>query len=97
MDKIVSCADATKRDQISEPLHEMITCVQFANDESDYGMGLELGTDLFCHGSENFHDYVLSILPLAYQLLGRDAYSTIVREHIKNRQKIPINVVTKSS
>lgn len=33
------------------PIQEMMTYVQFANDECDYGMGLELGTDLFCHGS----------------------------------------------
>ncbi|MEQ2174352.1 hypothetical protein GOODEAATRI_007117, partial [Goodea atripinnis] len=30
---------------------EMITFVQFANDECDYGMGYELGIDLFCYGS----------------------------------------------
>ena len=29
----------------------MITFVQFANDECDYGMGYELGIDLFCYGS----------------------------------------------
>lgn len=28
-----------------------MTFVQFANDECDYGMGLELGMDLFCYGS----------------------------------------------
>lgn len=33
------------------PLQEMITFVQFANDECDYGMGYELGIDLFCFGS----------------------------------------------
>lgn len=29
----------------------MLTFVQFANDECDYGMGYELGMDLFCYGS----------------------------------------------
>lgn len=33
------------------PIQEMITFVQFANDECDYGMGYELGIDLFCYGS----------------------------------------------
>ena len=33
------------------PLQEIITFVQFANDECDYGMGYELGIDLFCYGS----------------------------------------------
>lgn len=34
------------------PIQEMITFVQFANDECDYGMGYELGIDLFCYGSQ---------------------------------------------
>ncbi|KAJ7350224.1 mannoprotein [Desmophyllum pertusum] len=38
----------------SEDLQEIMTLVQFANDECDYGMGLELGVDLFCYGSERF-------------------------------------------
>lgn len=37
--------------QAFAPVQEMVTYVQFANDECDYGMGLELGLDLFCHGS----------------------------------------------
>ena len=37
--------------QAFAPIQEMMTYVQFANDECDYGMGLELGLDLFCHGS----------------------------------------------
>lgn len=36
------------------PVQEMMTFVQSANDECDYGMGLELGTDLFCCGSHYF-------------------------------------------
>ena len=35
-----------------EPLQEIVTFVQFANDECDYGMGLEFGIALFCHGSK---------------------------------------------
>lgn len=41
----------TDRLQAFAPIQEMMTYVQFANDECDYGMGLELGLDLFCHGS----------------------------------------------
>ena len=37
--------------QAFAPIQEMMTYVQFANEECDYGMGLELGLDLFCHGS----------------------------------------------
>ena len=70
----------------------MITFVQFANDECDYGMGLELGIDLFCHGDQ-FHDHVLRLLPLAYDLLGRQEFGSIISQHLKNRQMIlpPLN------
>lgn len=39
-----------ERDKNYELLQELITLVQFANDEWDYGEGLELGMDLFCYG-----------------------------------------------
>lgn len=35
-----------------DPLQELITFVQLANDECDFGMGLELGTAMFCYGSK---------------------------------------------
>lgn len=52
------------------PIQEMITFVQFANDECDYGMGYELGMDLFCFGSHvslakwciNVSNFISSIL-----------------------------------
>ena len=91
LDKISSCPNpSTKRDRASEPLQEIITCVQFANDECDYGMGLELGIDLFCH-SDQFHDSVSHLLPLAYELLGREQYKRIITEHLKNRQRSPLD------
>ena len=31
-------------------MQQLVTWVQYANDEGDPGMGLELGLDLFCHG-----------------------------------------------
>ena len=36
-------------------LQELVTNVQFANDEGDPGMGLELGIDAFCFGGEIQH------------------------------------------
>lgn len=48
---IVEAEDDQERTKAFAPLQEMITFVQFANDECDYGMGLELGMDLFCYGS----------------------------------------------
>lgn len=88
LDRIARCTDQVKHDKEFEPLQEIITFVQFANDECDYGMGLELGVDLFCHGDQ-FHSVVLNLLPLAYELLQRDQFGKIIGEHLKHRSKIP--------
>ena len=79
-----------KRDRQFEPLQEIITFVQFANDECDYGMGLELGMDLFCHG-EHFHSVVLNLLPLAYDLLQREEFARIIQEHLNSRNRTPLD------
>ena len=61
--------------------------IQFANDECDYGEGLELGLDLFSFTSEDcFHKVILSLLPLAYQFLNRDAFGKILDAHLANRK-----------
>ena len=93
LDSISKCAEPSKRDQLFEPLQEIITLVQFANDECDYGMGLELGLDLFCYG-DSFHSVVVHLLPLAYQLLGRVQYSKIVEQHLTQRQRTPLDFTT---
>ena len=69
-----------------EPLVEIITLVQFANDECDYGEGLELAIDLFCFGESVFHKTILNLMPLAYDLLGRPQFKKIIEAHLKNRK-----------
>ncbi|XP_072450651.1 histone PARylation factor 1 isoform X2 [Chiloscyllium punctatum] len=68
------------------PIQEIITYVQFANDECDYGMGYELGIDLFCYGSHYFHKVVQQLLPLAYKLLKRQLFAEIIEVHLANRK-----------
>lgn len=48
---IVDAPNDEQRLKAFAPIQEMLTFVQFANDECDYGMGYELGIDLFCYGS----------------------------------------------
>ncbi|CAJ1052176.1 histone PARylation factor 1 [Xyrichtys novacula] len=67
------------------PLQEMITFVQFANDECDYGMGYELGIDLFSYGSHYFHKVVKQLLPMAYNLLKRNLFGEILEAHLSSR------------
>lgn len=69
-----------------DDLQDIITNVQFANDECDYGMGLELGIDLFCFGDSIFHNDVLFLLPVAYELLRRPEFSRIIKAHLKDRK-----------
>lgn len=61
--------------------------VQFANDECDYGEGLELGIDLFSYGGDVFNSTILNLMPLAYQLLGRLEFKKIIEAHLKSRQR----------
>ncbi|NWT00141.1 HPF1 factor, partial [Mionectes macconnelli] len=69
------------------PIQEMLTFVQFANDECDYGMGYELGMDLFCYGSHYFHKTVGQLLPLAYTLLKRNLFAEIIESHLGSRRE----------
>ncbi len=44
--KIAGAKDEKSRLALQSPLEELMTFTQFANDEGDYGQGLELGLDL---------------------------------------------------
>ena len=87
MQKVAQCESQPDRVAAFGPLHEQITFVQFANDESDFGMGLELGLDFFLHGAECFHKAAAKLLPTAYKFLKRDLYAEIIEKHLANREK----------
>jgi hypothetical protein len=65
-----------------DELQHVITCIQFANDECDYGEGLEFGLDLFLYGSDKLHSRIRNLLPLAYNLLRRDLFGKILIDHL---------------
>ncbi|XP_060588869.1 histone PARylation factor 1-like [Ruditapes philippinarum] len=85
--KIADSKTDAERDKNFEPLQEIITLIQFANDECDYGEGLELGIDLFCYGGETFHTTIRQLLSLAYDLLNREEYGRIIEAHLKHRKR----------
>ncbi|XP_057314536.1 histone PARylation factor 1-like [Hydractinia symbiolongicarpus] len=87
LQKIVDAKSDSERDSAFDELQEIITLIQFANDECDYGMGYELGIDLLIFGHEQFRRTILHLLPLAYQLLQRDIYGEILEKHLENRKK----------
>jgi len=70
-----------------DDLQELITNVQWANDEGDFGMGLELGIDLLMFGGEEFHSSIRHLLSVAYDLLNRQTFATIIQAHLKNRRE----------
>ena len=94
LNNIVNGKTEQRREDASEELQETMSLIQFANDECDYGMGLELGIDLFCFGHERFHNTILQLLPLAYQLLGRNEYSEIIETHIKHRKRKSLSQIS---
>lgn len=69
-----------------DDIQEIITLIQFANDETDYGMGLEFGLNMFSFGELGLNKYIKSTLPICYTLLDRKLYAEIIREHLKNRK-----------
>ena len=69
-----------------DKLQELVTNVQFANDEGDPGMGLELGINAFLYCSKPLDSTVKHLLSVAYELLGRDFYSKIISAHLRRRK-----------
>jgi len=91
--KILDSKTPEERDKNFDALTEIVTLIQFANDECDYGEGLELGIDVFCYGGDQLHGTILGLLPLAYQLLGRGEYADIITAHLaKRRRGPPLNI-----
>ena len=78
--------NATLKTKADESIQEIVTLIQFANDEMDYGMALEFGTNMFSFGDPALHKYIRAVLPISYNLLGRELYAEILKEHLKNRK-----------
>ncbi|XP_065667366.1 histone PARylation factor 1 isoform X2 [Hydra vulgaris] len=87
LQKITNAENDDSKNEAFDELQEIITLVQFANDECDYGMGYELGVNLFSHGDESLNRIVLHLLPLAYRLMGYELYSDILEKHLTDRKK----------
>uniref|UniRef100_A0A1E1X899 PBZ-type domain-containing protein n=1 Tax=Amblyomma aureolatum TaxID=187763 RepID=A0A1E1X899_9ACAR len=73
----------------NDRLQQLVTWVHIANDECDYGMGLEFSLALFCSGHTNLHPTVEMLGSLAYQLLNREPFACILKAHLKRRLKTP--------
>jgi len=84
---VVEAESEKEKDLAFDVLQELVTNVQFANDEGDPGMGLELGLDLFCNGGDRLHNTIKHLMGVAYDLLDRDQFGQIMTCHLERRKK----------
>lgn len=70
-----------------EDLQKLISSANSANEECDFGMGMELGVDLFYQGDPFYHKDIESLLTNAYTLLRRTAFIDILKAHLIDRKK----------
>lgn len=79
--------DDDAKNKAFDALQELVTNVQFANDEGDPGMGLELGLDAFLHGGDCLQSTVKHLLTVAYDLLDREPFAKIAVAHLHRRKE----------
>lgn len=99
---MVAALDSATNDTrpITARLDELMTFVQFANDEGDYGQGLELGLDLLAYHpdmktlEESFEKAgrlnrrITSLMTIGYQLAGRPKFGEVLRQHMESRSEV---------
>lgn len=85
--KVVEAETEEEKDKAMDAVQELVTFVQFANDEGDPGMGLELGQALLCHGGAALQPMVQHLLGVAYSLLDREQYGKVLAAHLASRSK----------
>lgn len=90
LDLIAEAETEERQEREMEALDSLITYANIANDECDFGGALELGINMFCHGSEVFHPQIQGILISTYHLLNRSQYAEIIK--VKNCDELGTSV-----
>ncbi|KAJ1351670.1 hypothetical protein KIN20_007781 [Parelaphostrongylus tenuis] len=78
LELICSTSEESERQSAMQWLMEIVSYVQMADDECDFGMGLELGYWLFLANHESLDKLAHRILSTAYTLLEREEYKKIL-------------------
>ncbi|EYC44263.1 hypothetical protein Y032_0466g1959 [Ancylostoma ceylanicum] len=78
LDLICDTDDNSLRQKKMQWLMEIVTFAQIANDECDFGMGLELGHWLFLANHQLLDKVAYRVLSTAYTLLGRVEYKKVL-------------------
>lgn len=87
LQKVADAKSEEARKVVFTDVQELVTNAQWATDEGDFGMSLELGMALFIHGCPHLQKTAQHLMTVAYSLLQRDEFATILKAHLKNRRK----------
>ncbi|KAL3266585.1 hypothetical protein HHI36_010749 [Cryptolaemus montrouzieri] len=66
---------------------ELLTWIDIAVDECDFGTGIELGWNILSHGVEDLNNTAARYLVSCYRQLKWDSFAKIAEVHLKNRKK----------
>uniref|UniRef100_A0A914NLV1 Uncharacterized protein n=1 Tax=Meloidogyne incognita TaxID=6306 RepID=A0A914NLV1_MELIC len=80
--------DETQKAKLKQQLLQLYSFVTIANDEMDFGMGLEFGHDLFISNYECFDAMTKNVLEVTYKLLKREVFAKILKEQWENGRRI---------
>eukprot|EP01083_Nonionella_stella_P243243 847774_1 len=74
-------------------LETILTNINYANDEGDPGMGLQLGLDMFA-SFDMFAKEAKRLMQQGYKFIGRGIFADIVGLHIRNRTRENLSELT---
>ncbi|PAV66532.1 hypothetical protein WR25_22542 [Diploscapter pachys] len=84
---LATTTDDYARDKKLDKVLEIYPLVHMANDESDFGMGLEYGHFLYLANTSILDGFTVPILEIAYKLLNRNQYIEVLNRRMKMRGK----------
>lgn len=85
--RISDYKDDKTRCGLYKELHQIINNTSIANEKCNFGMGLELGLDLFYQGDPFFHKDIELLLTNAYTMLDRLEFLDILKAHLEDRKE----------
>lgn len=72
---------------VMERVQPVLTAALIAVDESDFGTAIELGVELFGHGSVRLHSVAMQMLATGYAMVRRPQLIAIVKAHLAQRRR----------
>ncbi|KAL1506292.1 hypothetical protein ABEB36_005684 [Hypothenemus hampei] len=89
-----------KKQSLLSKFQNILTNVNIATDECDFGTGIELGLDILAHGVDCLNRTVSRCLATNYRLINKEEFAKIVEAHMKNRKrgsKFKLSIISETS